>query len=1503
VRVVVAVAVLWLVLAGLLLCAGGAGAVTGHVFVWGVGEAPPGTGLVGPGVVGVDGVSGRVFVGDGLAGFVDVFDSGSGVFVGRFGGGLARPVGVGVVEASGDVFVADGFAEGVDVYGPDGSGGYVLLSRWWGAKVSGGEFGVVAGVAVDNGGGAFAGDVFVLESRTAGGGGAAVDVFEPGVNGGEGTLVGRWSSSKLEGPDGIAIDGGSERVLVGDGAAGAVWVFNPVGGYEGKLNGKGSPYGTFVKKSVGVGDVAGVGVDEASGDVLVAEAERRVVSEYGLEGEEWKWRGWITTTPEGDLGEPRGVGVDGAGDVFVGDAGLGMVDRFGGGVVVPSVTTEKVKKAGGGLTRTTAVLLGKINGEGKPVHYRFQYGETEALGSETASQASGTGVQEVSASIGNLEAGHRYYHRLVGENEDGVNYGVTERFETLPAVEGVETGVAAGVEPDAAVLRGVLKREGLVTHYYFEYGTTTGYGLRVPEPAGVVPPAAEEKEEKQLKTVEAGVGGLSANTVYHYRLVAENEYGTTYGQDRILTTTGPPVIGVEPVSERGQTGVTVNAKINPEKAETTYFVEYGDTSSYGSETGPVSVGSGSTAQAVSVVLSGLSVGTTYHYRVVAENAVGQAMSEDEMFMTVPSAPVDATWVGGVKSSEAVLHALVNPLGNDTHVYFQYGPQSCQNDPQVCISTPVPPGADIGEGGVAVAAEASVSGLAAATTYHYRVVASNGLGVTEGPERVFSTRMEGGLVLPDGRAWEMVTPPHKQGAPVEALTREGGIILASKDGNGLSYVVDGAQGEEVEGNRSPEMQQVVATRTEKGWTSRDIATPNGVAKGIAPGNAPEYQFFTPELSVALVEPPGTGAEPPLVEGVSQNTMYLRDNATGTYLPVVSQANTPPGTRFDGLVHFDAATPDLGHVVFSSSVALTGSGSSAGLYEWADGKLGFVSVMPGGKPARTPDLGYYGVVLGHSVSDDGSRVFWTTREDLGTRGGHLYLRDTVRGQTLKVDAAQGVGEPEKGSAEFQGASSDGSRVFFIDRQRLTADATAEPGQGSGEPDLYECQIVEKGGRLACELHDLTVEQGTHANVQGLVLGISEDGTRVFLVARGVLAANENGIGEHAVAGKNNLYELHYDGTEWSRVFIATLSKEDSPEWEGNQIANTAYVTARVSPDGGYFTFMSQAPITGYDNIDANPAAKGARDEEVFLYDAVEGSLRCVSCDPSGARPEGVLDHEKAGEGLGLVVDRRLVWGREGNEHWLGGNIPGWTSQTLVSALYQSRYLSNNGRLFFNSPDRLVPAAKNHEEDVYEYEPSGVGNCESQTGGCVSLLSGGESERESAFLEATPDGSNVFFLTQAQLLPGQDTDTAFDIYDARECVPASPCLASPPGKEEPCVETETCRPAEPSQSLPNGPAGTASFTGPGTTIAPPPPPSGEGEVKGKKASKHLTRAQKLKRALKACRKRHAHAKHERKACEHKARKRYVKHHKNHKAKKKKKKRNAKAGSVRGRAGRSAR
>ena len=1435
----------------LALCCAPTFAATGHRFLSSLKEARPGSPLGEPDAVAVDHASGDVFVGDPETGMMDVYNS-AGAYLTQFGEGQLAAVGVAVDESTGLVYVADSFENAVLVFKPDGSGGYAPFSTWFGEHLPGEEFGAVAGIAIDNSTSASAGDVYVVDGEAPETGVGTVDVFKPKPAGPEeateGEPVRTLTNSKMELPNGVAVSRSSGGVFVADGATGAVFEFSATGTLEGKLTGSSSPQGGFRGKDEEEGNVSAVALDETTGDLLVAEAERRVVAEFNPAGE---WVGWIANTPSGAFGEPRGVAVTASGQVYVADVGLHVVDLFGAGVVVPDITTGTASK----LSRTSAGLNGTINGDAKPAHYHFEWGTSEALGSSTAVMANEGSEEKVSASLAELHAGTTYYFRLSGEDENGTNVGAIRQVTTLPAVDDVSSGPVQELTPTSAILTGTLSPDGVEAHYYFEWGLTSSYTNRTPDVD-----AGTGSEAVAAKTM---LEGLTPNTSYHYRLVAENEYGTTFGEDEEFATSGPPRLTLEAATGIGHETATIKAKIDPDELASTYRFEYGETTAYGSEvpTGGASVGSGSTPVAVSQALSSLRLGVTYHYRVVATNSAGTTTGADQTFTTIAPALIDSESVAEVTASSAKLQTQINPLGHDTTFYFQYGTASCKPNPGGCTNVPAAPGKDVGSGETDVPSSEPIQELKPGTTYYYRVLATNSLGISEGQEHTFTTEAQATpFVLPDGRTWEMVSPPDKQGAPVEALTREGGLIMAAENGNALTYVVDGAFGEEAQGNRSPEWEQVLATRGPTEWNSHDIATPNTRAKGVTAGQTPEYQYFTPDLSTALVEPAEDtpDAEPPLAPGVTQSTIYLRDDTGGTYLPLVTDANVFPGTVFGEEIHFVGASADLSHVVIASHVALTGPNSAPGLYEWADGALQLVSVLPNQSPASgLVELGYNHIQAG-AISADGSQVIWTKVES-EPHLGHLYMRDTVTGQTVQLDAAQGVAEPTvAGSARFETASSDGSRVFFTDRQRLTPDSTAEPL--ALKPDLYECEMVVEGGTLGCRLSDLTVDAnaGEHANVQGLLLGTNENGTSTYFVAQGVLATNANGNGETALAGNDNLYEVHYDGAHWTTVFIAMLSNEDNAEWEGARIANSAFLTARVSPNGRYLAFMSAASLTGYDNTDQN---SGKADEEVYLYDSQAHSLGCVSCNPTGARPTGVPDSEGAGEGLGLVVDRRKVW----LGHWLAGNIPGWTAENLTGALIQSRYLTDDGRLYFNSPDSLVPQASNQKEDVYEYEPSGVGSCESASGGCVALISSGSSGKESAFLEATPDGSNVFFITAAQLLP-QDTDTAFDIYDARECSGASPCQSPSAAQPPPCATTNACRAAAAPQQAPVGPSGSAAISGQGN-IAPAAakPPS----KPVKTSSKPITRAQKLAKALKSCRKQHS--KRRRKACEQHARKLY--------------------------------
>jgi hypothetical protein len=1467
-------------LAGLVVVAGSvlvlaapsvALAATGHAFLSAISEAPIGTPLQEPGSMAVDHADGDLFVGDLGARTVDVFSS-AGVFLGSIGEEI-EPASIAVDEAAGDVYVATAGERSVLVFTPTGSGGYRLLSEWTGAGTPGKEFGEPLGIAVDNSTSSSAGEVYVVAPEGPNGEEGVVDVLRPRGPGpeeaGEGEFVRTLQGAKLQEPNGVAVDPRNGRVYIADTSQGRVYEYGASGAFEGKIKGAGSPQGSFEGEEDETGNVSALAVDPTSGDLLVLEAERHEVDEFNASGE---WRGWLTGTSSGPFGEPSGVASGAVGEVFIAEAGLHAVDRFGPPTVVPDVKTAPASK----LTRTGVIVNGTVDGDGKAASYRFEWGTSEALGSSTPAQASGGVEEKAFASLSGLHAGTTYFFRLSAENENGGNVGVIREFTTLPAVEGIGTGAVEDLQPTEATLTGMLTPGGVEAHYYFEWGTTSSYGRYSPAP----PPGIDAGAGGTPVTAQGPLSGLTPNTTYHYRLVAVNEFGVTAGSDVKFTTSGPPRITGEPPRGVGHETATITAKIDPDELETKYRFEYGESAAYEHEVpiGGAGIPAGETPVSVSVALSGLKLGVTYHYRVVATNSAGTTAQPDQRFTTVPPALIDEEAVTHVSATAATLQTEINPLGYETSYYFQFGTANCALEPAGCGDSPQAPGAGLGSGEADQARSLSLQELTPGTTYSYRVVAINSLGTEDGPLRTFTTRPStSSSTLPDGRAWELVSQD-KSGTPIEALTREGGLILAAEDGDSLTYVADGAVGEEVQGDRAPEMQQVIASRTLEAWHSQDVSTPQSRAQGVAPGAAPEYQFFTPDLSSALVEP--VGVEPPLAPEVTQTTMYVRDNETSSYLPLVYQGNVAPGTSFGGQIHFVGATPGLEHVVIQSRVALTGPGSGPGLYEWSDGKLHYLSLLPDGTLPHETALGFAHVAA-NAISSDGGRVIWTSSTE---NPAHLYMTNTATGQTVQLDAAQGASEPTSGSARFQTATSDGSRVFFTDTQKLTEGSSAEPT--FGKADLYECEIVEREGELACQLKDLTADPnaGEYAAVQGFPLGASADGSSVFLIAQGVLADNENAGGERAAGGSDNLYELHEAGGAWTTMFIAVLSSEDGPEWEGNKQANPAFLTARVSPNGRYLAFMSAASLTGYDNLDVN---NDKRDEEVFLYDAGSGSLTCVSCDPSGARPAGVLDAEEAGEGLGLVVDRRKVW----IGHYLAGNIPGWTAQSLTTALFQPRYLSDEGRLFFNSPDDLVPAASNGKNDVYEYEPAGVGSCESSSGGCVSLISSGSSPQESAFLEATPSGNDVFFLTSAQLSP-QETDTGFHIYDARVCTQASPCLDAQSTTAGVCSTANACRPTPPGQVSPIGPAGTAALSGSKNGV--PSVTAKEEKRVVKTRPKPPTREQLLAAALRACKK--VHGKHKRKACEAKARRRF-----GVKAKAKGKRSSTRARAETGRTGRS--
>jgi hypothetical protein len=341
----------------------------------------------------------------------------------------------------------------------------------------------------------------------------------------------------------------------------------------------------------------------------------------------------------------------------------------------------------------------------------------------------------------------------------------------------------------------------------------------------------------------------------------------------------------------------------------------------------------------------------------------------------------------------------------------------------------------------------------------------------------------------------------------------------------------------------------------------------------------------------------------------------------------------------------------------------------------------------------------------------------------------------------------------------------------------------------PEWYAQQVALAQGAPSC---DASTSPAKGVEVDA----ISKDGCYVYFNSKAILAPG--------ASGADPLYVSHYEGGAWQTTFIVSLSETGAPEWSGYYV--------ELSPNGRYVAFMSSLSLTGYDNRDAN---SGERDEEVYLYDASGNHLVCASCNPTGARPVGVFDEGGHG-GVLNVISRLIDPLGEWEGHWLAGLLPGWSTEGYPAGsprIYQPHYVTDDGMLFFDSPDTLVPQDVNGLENVYEYEQDGDGSCATATG-CISLISSGTSSKESALADATPNGSDVFFITSSRLTP-QDYDNNYDMYDAHVCTASVPCtqaLAAPP----PCETSDSCKAPPTPQPGSFGAPASATFAGAGNAAA---------------------------------------------------------------------------------------
>jgi hypothetical protein len=446
----------------------------------------------------------------------------------------------------------------------------------------------------------------------------------------------------------------------------------------------------------------------------------------------------------------------------------------------------------------------------------------------------------------------------------------------------------------------------------------------------------------------------------------------------------------------------------------------------------------------------------------------------------------------------------------------------------------------------------------------------------------------------------------------------------------------------------------------------------------------------------------------------------------------------------------------------------------------------------------------------IALDPGHVYWARQ------GGESIGRINLELEEPEREFVKEAGQP-------LGLALDGEHLYWSANQELF------PNIGN---DLYRFET--EGGGLEDLTPDPSEENG--AEVIG-VLGASEDGSHLYFVANGVLAAGAAaGDCKGRVAGGNlgfsgecSLY-LHEEGK--ALTYVARLGGGDATDWLSSMLNSRTEKTARVSADGKTLLFSSRRQLTSYPNEGVS---------ELYRYRVGQGIV-CVSCSPTGAPPAKAPT-------LGSITPPALA--------------PFSTAATL------SRNLSADGnRVFFETAEALVGADTNGSGgcpekgantnvsspiclDVYEWEAKGTGSCESeaQNGGCLYLLSTGKNTEASFFGDASLDGKEAFIFTYSQLA-GQDQDQLMDAYDTS--VDGGLISQNTPRPPD-CMSTNSCQgPVPPTPSFQS--PGSESFSGPGNPKPKQACPKGKRKVhsKGKTrcVAKHKHKGKGHKRAAKKTR-----------------------------------------------------
>ena len=960
---------------------------------------------------------------------------------------------------------------------------------------------------------------------------------------------------------------------------------------------------------------------------------------------------------------------------------------------------------------------------------------------------------------------HTVYVADAGQNDVAVFTDARPIVTTGEPIEATESSVTLTGHIDPA-------GRGEITSCHFEYGFDKSYGTTVP-----CTPDPSMGSFTGPTDVTATVAGLSPGTKEHYRLIATNSAeATSYGLDEVFFTTQAPSVDGLRASNLTARSVDLSAQVNPNGLETSYRFEYGPTIAYG-QAAPVPngmLGASHGDQSIEVHLEGLTRHVVYHYRLVAINAAGTTDSPDQTFNFYPPPCPNENVRQQTQTNylpDCRAYELVSPGDAGGTQLSPYGPNTGQaTDPS----------------------RLSFTGLFST------IPGSGGSPMDNLGDLYVATRTSTGWVT------------RYVGLPSNQAAVDGGPILgppgsAPGDLGGFSDVPAG-------GNEGPKTQSGVLANPEMSrfltWDDGDTFLGGPDHTPIA-SNAPYLYSADGELLDRFptnleTVPEGSYAYPygyhMYANGVYPGTAAPESVAPGgghaLDCPVVEDTGYFSGPTYNNCPGDVTASADLSHFVFATEWNVFAPGGQltppGSVYDndTVNSTIGVASKTPSGDDIPSEPTDQAGDPLQiPAVSSDGSHILMAAggtgpcgsatcpAPPCGTSFSQTIRCPMQPSQLyMRVDGAVTYDVSQGHDVNYVGATADGSKVYFTSEEELTSEDKdtsvdlymwSEAGAEAGHP----LTLVSKGDNSG-NPGEPGNSDSCHSSFTegcGVVLYTDRSYCQLYLANSGAEGGNclsdnfiaaENGDiyffspeqldGSRGISNQENLYDYRNEKVQYVATFTGGPWCILGCGYEGYR-TETPIVRMQVAPDDNHMAFVTASQVTSYNN---------AGYLEMYTYEPSTEKVVCVSCIPSGAPP---------------------------------------TSNVLASE--DGLFMTNDGRTFFSTSDSLVPTDTDKGEDVYEY-----------VGGRPQLITPGTGETRGGrgtdgsppgLIGVSASGTDVYFSTFDTLVPQDHNGLFLKFYDARSGggfsapAPPPPCAAADechgPGSEPPLL----------SQITSNGPA----------------------------------------------------------------------------------------------------